>query len=70
MENSISQKGLLLKGIRGIAEHYQCGTNTIQKLVNSGKIKTYRLGKNRFAYSNEVDEALLDESYKNKNDVA
>lgn len=53
-------KGTLLKGIRKMAEHYKCSTASIQKYVNEGKIPTYRIGRNRYAYSNEIDYALKD----------
>lgn len=53
-------KGILLKGIRKMAEHYKCSTASIQKYVNEGKIPTYRIGRNRYAYSNEIDYALKD----------
>lgn len=57
-------KGTLLKGIKRAAEYYKCSTRTIQELVNNGTIPSYRLGKSRYFYSNEIDEALKDRSFE------
>ncbi len=62
MNNVTSNKGVLLKGIKRAAEFFQCSTRTIQELVNNGTIPSYMLGKNRYFYSNEIDEALRDRS--------
>lgn len=59
-------KGVLLKGIRKMAEHYHCSSASIQALVNNGIIPTYRIGRNRYAYSNEIDQALKDGGQKNE----
>lgn len=59
-------KRILLKGIRQIAEHYRCSTASIQALVNNGVIPTYRIGRNRYAYSNEIDLALKDGGQTNE----
>lgn len=58
--NNNTNKGVLLKGVRRIAEYYQSSTRSIQELINAGVIPTYRIGRNRYAYSNEIDAALLD----------
>lgn len=58
--SGITSKGILLKGIKKTAEYYQCSTSSIQKLVNKGCIPSYRVGRNRYFYSNEIDEALKD----------
>lgn len=67
MQNlEIDNKGILLKGIRKMAEHYKCSTASIQTLVNNGVIPTYRIGRNRYAYSNEIDLALKDGGQTNE----
>ncbi len=55
-----TSKGTLLKGIKKVAEYYKCSTASIQTLVNNGKLPNYRIGRNRYFYSNEIDEALRD----------
>jgi excisionase family DNA binding protein len=62
MENNETDKGTLLKGVKRAAGFYQCSVRTIQELVNKGAIPSYRLGRNRYFYSNEIDEALRDKS--------
>lgn len=59
-------KGTYLKGIRRVAEFYKCSTRTIQELVNNGTIPSYRIGRNRYFWSNEIDEALRDKTNDNK----
>lgn len=60
--NKETGKGTLLKGIKRVAEFYKCSVRTIQELVNKGIIPSYKLGRNRYFYSNEIDEALRDRS--------
>lgn len=55
---SAVDKGILLKGIRKVAEHYNCGVESIQKLVNESAIPCYRIGRSWYFYSGEIDEAL------------
>lgn len=62
----IKDKGILLKGIRKMAENYHCSTASIQALINNGVIPTYRIGRNRYAYSNEIDQALKDGGQTNE----
>lgn len=57
-----TDKGTLLKGIKRVSEYYKCSVRTIQELVNNGTIPSYKLGRNRYFYSNEIDEALKDRS--------
>lgn len=61
-----NEKGILLKGIRKMAEHYHCSSASIQALVNNGIIPTYRIGRNRYAYSNEIDQAFKDGGQTNE----
>ena len=61
---NITDKGTLLKGIRRVAEYYQCSVQKIQDLINDGTIPSYKLGKNRYFYTNEIDEALRDRTVK------
>ena len=58
------EKGILLKGIKRTAEYYKCGVASIQKLVNEGSIPSYRIGRNRYFYSGEIDEALREGASK------
>lgn len=58
-----SEKGMLLKGIRKMASHYQCSPSSVQQLINEGAIPTYKIGRNRYAYSGEIDSALKDTNY-------
>lgn len=51
-------KGKLLKGIRAVASYYGASSASIQKLINTGAIPSYRIGKGRYFYSGEIDEAL------------
>lgn len=63
--NNITTKGVYLKGIKRVAEFYKCSTASIQSLVNNGTIPSYRIGRNRYFWSNEIDNALRDKTYKN-----
>ncbi|MDR2004173.1 MAG: hypothetical protein LBQ74_14170 [Prevotella sp.] len=49
---------VLLKGIKRTAAYYQCSVQMIQDLVNNRVIPSYRLGRNRYFYSDEIDAAL------------
>lgn len=60
----MNEKGTYLKGIRRVAEFYQCSIQSIQNLVNAGAIPSYRIGKNRYFWSNEIDDALRDKTCK------
>jgi len=60
METAEINKGTLLKGIREVVAYYKSSTSTIQDLVNRGLIPSYRIGRNRYFYSGEIDEALRD----------
>lgn len=62
--NNTNNKGVYLKGIRKVAQFYQCSVSSIQSLVNNGTIPSYRIGRNRYFWSNEIDDALRDETYK------
>lgn len=59
-----TDKGILLKGIRRVAAYYQCSVQKIQDLINDGTIPSYKLGKNRYFYTNEIDDALRDRTVK------
>lgn len=59
-----TEKGTYLKGIRAVANYYKCSTASVQELVNDGKIPSYRIGRNRYFYSNEIDNALRDDTVK------
>lgn len=52
----------LLKGIKRAAKYYKCSVASIQKLVNEGIIPSYRIGRNRYFYAEEIDDALRDKS--------
>jgi hypothetical protein len=47
-----------LKGIRGIAEFLDCSTRTAQKLKDKGAFPVYWVGRNLYAYSDEVENGL------------
>jgi hypothetical protein len=51
-------RGILLKGIKRTAAYYQCSVQSIQNLVNDKKIPCYKIGRTRYFYSGEIDEAL------------
>lgn len=55
----------LLKGIKRVADYYKCSVASIQKLVNEGIIPSYRIGRNRYFYAEEIDAALKDQSFNN-----
>lgn len=55
----------LLKGIKRVADYYKCSVTSIQKLVNEGVIPSYRIGRNRYFYAEEIDAALKDQSFNN-----
>jgi excisionase family DNA binding protein len=60
--NKDTGKGSMLKGIKRVAAYYKCSVRTVQELVNKGVIPSYKLGRNRYFYSNEIDDALRDKS--------
>jgi hypothetical protein len=47
-----------LNGIRGIAEFLDCSTRTAQELKDKNVFPVYWVGKNLYAYSDEVEAAL------------
>lgn len=61
-----NEKGTYLKGIRQVAKFYQCSTRSVQSLINNGIIPSYRIGRNRYFWSNEIDEALRDKTNENE----
>lgn len=63
---NIAEKEKPVKGIRRLAEFYQCSVQKIQDLINDGTIPSYKLGKNRYFYTSEVDKALRDRSLENE----
>lgn len=47
-----------LKGIRGIADHLGSSTRTVQKMKDKGLFPVYWVGKNLYAYSDEVEAGI------------
>lgn len=60
-----TKKGTLLKGLREVAAFYKCSTTSISNLVKNGSIPSYRIGRNRYFYSDEIDSALKEATTKN-----
>ncbi|MGV8092512.1 MAG: DUF3853 family protein [Mangrovibacterium sp.] len=57
-KNQTVQQRIKIRGIRGIAAHLGCSTRTAQNLKDSGLFPTYWVGKNLYAYSDEIEEGL------------
>lgn len=51
---------LKLRGIRGIASYLGCSTRTAQSMKNKGLFPVYYVGKNVFAYSDEIEAGIKD----------
>jgi len=47
-----------LSGIRGIAEYLHCSIRTAQALKDKGLFPVYWVGKNLYAYSDEVEAGI------------
>lgn len=55
-----SQERTKIKGIRGIASYLGCSTRTAQSMKNKGLFPVYYVGKNLYAYSDEVEAGIKD----------
>ncbi|GET19873.1 DUF3853 family protein [Prolixibacter denitrificans] len=51
-----------LNGIRGIAKYLKCSVRTAQALKDKGLFPVYWVGKNLYAYSDEVEEGLKEKT--------
>lgn len=49
-----------LNGIRGIAKYLKCSIRTAQALKDKNSFPVYWVGKNLYAYSDEVEAGLKD----------
>jgi len=66
MENeNLDSKGLRLKGCGEIGKYLGVSKRTVEKLCREGVIPHYRLGRQHFAFTGDLD-SLIQELYKTK----
>jgi hypothetical protein len=49
-------------GVRGIADFLHCSSATAQGMVNAGKFPVYRIGRKIFAFSDEIEDGIRENS--------
>jgi excisionase family DNA binding protein len=47
-----------LDGLRSMAKHIGVGTSTVVKMIDSGKLHVYNIGRKLYAYEDEIMECV------------